>query len=116
MKTRLQGIALVLLAALLSPTSVALTMNDIVTFCESYQGECDSSPFLQAYVGGAMDLVAMLDEETDYLDKIYCSDPKDFFDTGRIIRYMRSNASDEGDENAMLLFVRFLEEHGNRCS
>ena len=90
----------------------ALTMDNVESVCASYKEECSTNPFLQAYVGGALDLVAMLDEETDYLEQIYCIAPSEFFDAPEIIRYMRKNKRGYGDKNAMLLVIRFLEENG----
>ena len=93
-------------------TASALTMDQFSSVCESYAGECSENPFLQAYVGGALDLIAMLDEETDYLGTVYCEEPSSFFDVPAIIRYMLANQSDYADRNAMLLVIRYLEEKG----
>lgn len=106
-----------LLAALLMLTSLpvsshALTMGDFSSICDSYEGECSTIPFLQAYVGGALDLIAMLDEETDYLDQVYCREASEFFDVPKIIRYMLANKDGYRDKNAMLLVIRYLEEKG----
>ena len=90
-------------------------MGEFTSACYSYKGDCGSHPFLQAYVGGALDLIAMLDEETDYLEKIYCREPSEFFDVPKIIHYMLSNSEDYRNKNAMLLVIRYLEEKGD-CS
>ena len=112
--TKPQALPLLLTAlALLSATeSSALTMKDVSSFCDSYPGECSTSPFLQAYVGGALDLIAMLDEETEYLGEIYCRSPSEFFDAQKIVSFMLENKGDYSDKNAMLLVIRYLEENG----
>lgn len=101
------------LGVLMAPaTGHALTMGQFASACEAFDGDCSKSPFLQAYVGGALDFVAMLDEETDYLDRIYCRKASEFFDAPEIIRYMLAHQSGYDDKNAMLLVIRYLEEMG----
>ena len=107
-RNRLSALALLLFGS----DSFALTMGDVDAVCRSYAGDCSEIPFLQAYVGGALDFVAMLDEETAYLQPIYCIEASEFFDAPTIIRYMLANQKGYGDKNAMLLVIRFLEERG----
>ncbi len=92
--------------------AVALTMNQFTTICAAHAGECSEHPLLQAYVGGALDLIAMLDEETDYLQSVYCKPTSTLFDVDAIIRYMTRHAEDYAQKNAMLLLIRYLEEQG----
>lgn len=107
-------IAAILLTALygFSNTAHALTMAQFSQICTSIKGECSEHPLLNAYVGGALDLIAMLDEETDYLAKIYCDKPPNLFDVPRIIRYMQAHSADFAERNAMLVVIRYFEEHG----
>ncbi len=112
MPRKFKIVAVSLILALFPLESTALTMGQFASVCESYQGKCSDIPFLQAYVGGALDLVAMLDEETDYLDQIYCNEASDFFDVPEIIHFMLSHKEDYRDKNAMLLVIRYLEERG----
>ena len=90
----------------------AMKTEEFLRICESIPGECSESPYIQAYVGGALDFVAVLDEESDYLSQIYCEDPRSFFDVPAIIRFMESNGAGHEQNNAMLLVLRYLEEHG----
>lgn len=90
----------------------ALTMDQFTALCESRQEACSEHPILQAYVGGALDLIAMLDEQTDYLDEIYCEDPSTLFDVPAIIRYLQIHREEYADRNAMLLVIRYLVEKG----
>ena len=102
-------------AFLMYPTvSSALTMDQVAAICDSGEGECSQHPLLQAYVGGSLDLIAVLDEETDYLSKIYCERPEELFNVPEIIKYMEEHRETYADKNAMLLVVRYLEEKG-RC-
>jgi hypothetical protein len=87
-------------------------MAQFSSICESAGLECSEHPVLQAYVGGALDLIAMLDEETDYLDTVYCKEPKELFDVPAIIRYMEGHQEEYADRNAMLILIRYLEEFG----
>lgn len=112
MRFSLMALTVSLSLMLLPTNSAALSMNDFARICESYNGDCSNQPFLQAYVGGALDLVAMLDEETDYLDEIYCRTASEFFDVPEIIRYMMAHKDSYGDRNAMLVVIRYLEEMG----
>ncbi len=102
---------LFLLLATSNPAN-ALSMTDFMRICTAANVPCSEHPILNAYVGGALDLVAMLDEETDYLGKVYCKSPKTFFDVPTIIKYMESLAPEYGDKNAMLVLIRYLEERG----
>ena len=90
----------------------ALTMGQVASICNAGPSECSKHPLIQAYVGGALDLIATLDEATDYLDDIYCKPPAELFDVPAIIRYMRKNEAAYTDRNAMLLVIRYLEEQG----
>lgn len=111
---RFASISVTIALALLIPAGAcrALSMDQFASACDSYAGDCSTIPWLQAYVGGALDLVAMLDEETDYLGEIYCREPNEFFDTQEIIRYMLANRSGNEEKNAMMLVIRYLEEMG----
>ena len=98
------------LLLLLSWPSAALTAGEFVAICESARKPCVEHPLLQAYVGGALDLIAMLDEQTDYLTPVYCKPPEELFDVSAIIRFVEVHAADNESTNAMLLVIRFLEE------
>lgn len=89
----------------------ALTMADFLAICESTEKSCAEQPILQAYVGGSLDLIAVLDEETEYLQKLYCKDPSDLFDVSRIIEFMESHQAEYAQDNSMLLVIRYLEEN-----
>lgn len=95
-----------------TPNALALTMKQVSDICESSSSECSDHPMIRAYVGGALDLLATLDDRTDYLGKVYCKDQKELYDLQAIIRYMTSRADQYATDNAMLVFVRYFEEHG----
>lgn len=97
---------------LLSAPAAALTMNQFSQICAGAKIECTEHPILQAYVGGALDIIAVLDEESDYLGELYCEDPTDLFDVPSIIRYMQTHQEAYATRNAMLLVVKYLEEKG----
>lgn len=101
-----------LLAHLYAPTASALTMKQFADICQSSPGECSDHPILQAYVGGALDLLATLDEKTDYLDTLYCREPKALFDVAAIIRFMSQRTEEFATDNAMLVLVRYFEAQG----
>ena len=96
----------------LSGQASALTMSEFKAICESSPVECKDHPILQAYVGGALDLVAVLTEETRYLDKLYCEDTSTLFDLKQIIPFMEQHQEEYASKNAMLVLVRYLEERG----
>ncbi|MDJ0760357.1 MAG: hypothetical protein QNJ19_13225 [Woeseiaceae bacterium] len=97
---------------LFSNPADALTTEGFLAICKQAERKCEDIPIIQAYVGGALDLVATLHEATDYVDTIYCKDPKVLFDVSAIIRFVEENQAGYEDENAMLLVIRFLETHG----
>ncbi len=96
-------------------TASALTTQQFMSICEAGNGPCSEHPILNAYIGGALDLIAVLDEETDYLGEVYCGKPDKLFDVTQIIRYIEANQKAYADKNAMLVFVRYFEEEGG-CS
>lgn len=102
---------LIALILLVRPAT-ALTMTEFARICQSGPVACSEHPILNAYVGGALDLIAMLDEQTDYLGKVYCKPPKTLFDVPAIIRYMEARQSEYADRNATLVLIRYLEENG----
>ncbi|MEO1245950.1 MAG: hypothetical protein AAFX56_09745 [Pseudomonadota bacterium] len=113
MKLRSMVMTTVLIGSfLMSGPAPALTMNQFVSICEAAGRECSEHPLLNAYVGGALDLIAMLDEETDYLSEVYCKPTKELFDVPEIIRYMEIRRTEYADRNAMLVLIRYLEEQG----
>lgn len=107
---------LILIASLLfvlTPTKAsALTVKQFNQICQSTPGECSSNGTLQAYVGGALDLLATLNDQTDYLNKLYCKQPKTLFDVPAIINFMQIHSQALDQQNAMLLMVRYFEQKG----
>ncbi len=113
MKVRFLTITFITLLLTLHVSSAsALTMKQVSEICHSYSGECSDHPIIRAYVGGAIDLIATLDERTDYLKKVYCKEPKKLFDVPTIIRYMEQRSKQYAKDNAMLVLIRYFEEHG----
>ena len=102
----------VLLLSLHAPSTLALTMKQVSDICHSSPGECSDHPIIRAYVGGALDLLATLAERTDYLEKLYCKEPKKLFDASAVIRFMEQRSEQYATDNAMLVLVRYFEEHG----
>jgi len=116
MNVRLLATTLVTLLLLLhAPCATALTMNQFSDICHSSPGECSDHPIIRAYLGGALDLLATLDERTDYQGKVYCKKPKELFDVSAIIRFMELRSEQYATDNAMLVLVSYFEEYGG-CS
>lgn len=112
MAIRLLVTTLVALLLLHTPGATALTMEQFSSICKSSPGKCSDHPTLQAYVGGALDLLATLDERTDYLQKVYCKAPVELFDVPAIIRFMEQRSEQYRSDNAMLVLIRYFEERG----
>lgn len=113
MNIRLRVAAVVtLLLPLYVPSASALTMKQFSDICRSSPEECSDHPILQAYVGGALDLLATLDERTDYLGRVYCKESKELFDVPTIIRFMVQRSEQYAGDNAMLVLVHYFEERG----
>ena len=93
----------------------ALKLSEFAAMCEALSGDghCSQHQVVQAYVGGALDLVAALGEHTTYLSKIYCRDPREIFDVAKIVDYMLEAPLEDRDSNAMLAVIRYLEEEGD---
>lgn len=113
MRTRFLSTALVTLILTLHMSyAAALTMRQVSDICHSSAGQCSDNPIIRAYVGGALDLLATLDERTNYLKKIVCKNPRKLFDVPAIIRYMEHHSKQYAKDNAMLVLVRYFEERG----
>ena len=108
------GAVFVTLAALLlTPVrSNALSVDDLLDGCAQAGAPCKELPWAQAYIGGALDLIAMLDEETDYLGQVYCKTPGEISDVPGILAFIEQHRKGNGDKNAMMLVIRFFETYG----
>lgn len=104
--------SILLILPLLTPGAAALTVEQFSAICRSAPNDCSEHPVVQAYIGGALDLVATLDEETNYLHKIYCKKPEVLFDVSTIIHFIQQHAEKYATRNAMILLVRYFEQHG----
>lgn len=104
---------LFLLVLGLPTMSAAMTVADLKGICERVEGPCESSPLLNAYIGGSLDMIATLDERTEFLGEVYCRPTEEFFDVAAIIRYaQRAARRAEPKANAMTLVVAYLVEEG----
>jgi len=90
----------------------SLTMREFSTVCQKMQTNCSANPILQAYVGGSLDLLATLDEDTNYFAKLVCNDKRALFKVDAIIEYMLQRKQGYLDKNATLLVVRYMEQYG----
>jgi hypothetical protein len=90
----------------------ALSIDQFKAICSSSTQTCVEHPLLQAYVGGALDMVASLTEQTSYLKPFYCREPQDIFDVPSIISYMLTEPYVNGDHNARVLVIRYIEVKG----
>lgn len=91
----------------------SLTMEQFSDICAQHSGDCHDLPLINAYIGGAMDLIATLDERTDYLPtKIYCADPREIFNAEDIVAFMLRNDQNLSSENAMISFIQYFEVNG----
>ena len=106
------SIAISLFTLSFPQSAEALRVGEFMAICAQSGSACEDVPVLNAYVGGGLDLVAMLHEETDYIERIYCKDPKVLFDVRAIIRFVEKHQAGNEDKNAMLLVIRFLERYG----
>ena len=104
--------ALALLVLSYPQNAEALRVGEFMAVCDQAGRDCKEIPVLNAYIGGALDLVAMLHEETEYIEAIYCKDPKILFDVPAIIGYIEKHHAGNEDKNAMLLVIRYLETYG----
>jgi hypothetical protein len=87
-------------------------MKQFSDICHSSQAECSNHPIIRTYIGGALDLLATLNEQTDYLKQVYCKESKALFDVATIIRFMEQRSEQYASDNAMLVLVRYFEEKG----
>jgi len=95
-----------------SMNAFPLSVQQFSEICRSGTVKCSDDPVMHAYVGGALDLLATLQEETGYLEKIYCKAPLALFDVPTIIGFMEERAGVDDQRNAMLLFIDYFEQQG----
>ena len=90
----------------------ALTVQQYKDACATQETNCDQHPILNAYIGGALDLLASLQDETDYLSTLYCKQPEELFDIKKISNFIENSDTQHNNKNAMLLLIAYFEEHG----
>ena len=112
MLLRLFSVVILGMYCMLPAKASALTTEQFFKICQASPGVCEEHPILQAYVGGALDMLAALSEETQYLDNLYCKAPKDLFDISAIMRFMQAHSKRDAKRNAMLLVIRYFEQNG----
>jgi len=93
----------------------AMKIAEFTQICGSAPIPCADIPFIQAYVGGALDLLAALDEDTEYLADMYCKPARELFNTAKIIKFMEAHQNEDPSRNAMMLVIQYVEEEGG-CS
>ena len=103
----------VMIALTAVPSAQALRVSEFVAICEQANMPCKDVPILNAYVGGALDLIAALHEDTDYIKPIYCKDTKQLFDVPAMIKFIETHQSGNENKNTMLLLIKFLETYGD---
>lgn len=96
-----------------APSASALRVSQFVAICEQAKMPCEEVPILNAYIGGGLDLIAGLHEDTDYVRPIYCKDTKHLFDVAAIIGFIEEHQAGNENKNTMLLVIRFLETYGD---
>jgi len=69
-------------------------------------------PWVNAYVGGALDFAAVLQETTGVRPPLYCKDPRLLFDVPAIIDYIEAHRAQFLDKNAMQALLAYLREFG----
>ncbi|WP_088328381.1 hypothetical protein [Lacimicrobium sp. SS2-24] len=106
------SLVMALILGLYTTRVPALTVQQFSDICASAPGECSDLPVIQAYVGGALDLLATLDEQTEYLETLYCKEPKKLFDMAAIVRFMQQQPEQFANSNAMLLLIHYVEKNG----
>ena len=107
----LLGLATIASAA--TPGAQALRVSEFVAICEEARMPCKDIPILNAYVGGALDLIAALHEDTDYVEPIYCKDTKQLFDVPAMIKFIETHHDGNENKNTMLVLIEFLETYGD---
>ncbi|WP_417320184.1 hypothetical protein [Emcibacter sp.] len=112
MTGRLTIITFLIIFFVVPTRASALTVEQFAEICDSVPGECSDHPVLQAYVGGALDLLATLTEETGKLEAFFCKAPERLFDVPAIIRFIQTHGEGYENRNAMLLMVQYFEENG----
>ncbi|GGD73954.1 hypothetical protein [Lacimicrobium alkaliphilum] len=106
------SLMLALLQWMPANSASALTVKQFSDICASAPEECSKLPVINAYIGGALDLLATLNDRTEYLQPIYCKAPQRLFDVPAIVGFMQQQTEHNAQDNAMLLLIRYLEEYG----
>ena len=99
---------------LASSPAQALTTEGFFQICDAGKVPCKAHQLLNAYLGGALDLVATLDEAGVFRRPLYCVSPEEVFDMEEIINFMHAHKDEYADRNAMWPVIRYFQQHG-RC-
>ncbi len=106
---RLLSLPLLFLSVLPTAEVSALTIDQFQSICRDYQENCDQHPTIQAYVGGALDLFATLNENPAYLAEINCAESRKLYNVKKIIEHMQRADVSNGNTNAMTVFIHYFE-------
>jgi hypothetical protein len=98
---------------LVSNAANALSVSQFSQLCSQAKPQkCHEVPLVRAYVGGALDMVASLQESKALATDLVCRPPEDLFEVEQIITYMEKNASEDNKQNAMYLVINYIQKHG----
>ncbi|MFT7559813.1 MAG: hypothetical protein ACI93R_001728 [Flavobacteriales bacterium] len=112
MNIRFCVITFVTLLSLYSHSITALRMNQFSELCHSSLGECSDKPIVQTYVGGDLDILTVLEEQTGFLGPVYRKESERLFDVLVVIRFIAQRSEQYATSNGMLALVRYDEQQG----
>jgi len=95
----------------ISNSASSLTIGQLQSICASASHQCSENQALQTYVGGALDLIATLDE-ANHLKESVCKNKKTLLKVPEIIHFMEENRTEPASKNAMFLLILYLEKNG----
>ncbi|RBP51740.1 hypothetical protein [Arenicella xantha] len=102
-----------LLMVVLSCSAQALTVGQVQGICAEYDTSCRDNPFLQAYVGGGLDMLATLKEQGTLTGIQLCEPSDELFDVDKILDFLSSAKDDAKAKNAMHQVISYLQREGS---
>jgi hypothetical protein len=91
----------------------ALSIADFHHWCNQTPSvQCHDLVPVQAYVGGALDAIGLLQAEQQFVKPLFCKKPQDLFQLPAIIDFMNANAKPDDKRNAIVLVVEYLAVNG----
>jgi len=105
----LTTMVLALWFAMITAPTHALTLAQFNAICADQPVPCTQHPALHAYIGGAIDLLVAMRQNSDYLSPMTCALTPQHLDVNTIITFMTEYEPQSPERDAMAVLLEYLQ-------